>query len=240
MSHPRIPEHVARITPGDPFSFSCHPGIGCFTECCRNLDLALTPYDVLRLRYATGLSSTELHDRYIIREQEEEDAFPHFYLTMIDDGSGSCAFVTEEGCRVYDHRPGACRTYPLGRAVVKDKDGLQEFFVLIREPHCLGFSEKTIQTVQSFSQSQELGSYNRFNDLIIEIQQHEKIRNGMKLDRTQIDCYTTALYDLDAFRKKLIDGSLATDHPNYTPAAIEDDELLLEFAVAWLKTTLFS
>ena len=234
-----MPEHIARINPGEPFSFACHPHIECFTECCRNLELALTPYDILRLRYATGLSSRELHDRYIIPEREEKDAFPHFYLTMIDDGNGSCIFVTGKGCRVYEHRPSACRTYPLGRAVAKEKNELQEFFVLVKEPHCQGFLEKTVQTIQSFSKSQELERYNRFNDLIIEIQQHEKIRNGMKLDETQTEYYTTALYDIDAFRTQLISGTPATGHPRYSPAVLEDDELLLEFAVSWLKTTLF-
>ena len=32
------------------FSFACHPDVPCFTKCCSDLDLALTPYDVLRLK----------------------------------------------------------------------------------------------------------------------------------------------------------------------------------------------
>lgn len=32
------------------FQFACHPGVPCFTECCRDLRLLLTPYDILRLK----------------------------------------------------------------------------------------------------------------------------------------------------------------------------------------------
>lgn len=121
--HSDLPENIARIAPGEPFSFNCSPGIDCFTDCCRQLELALTPYDVLRLRYATNLTSSKLLDRYIIKEQEDTDVFPRFYLTMVDDGKASCVFVTPQGCSIYGHRPGACRTYPLGRATVRKKTG---------------------------------------------------------------------------------------------------------------------
>jgi len=42
------------------FSFACHPGVPCFTKCCSDLDLALTPYDVLRLKNRLEVSSGEL------------------------------------------------------------------------------------------------------------------------------------------------------------------------------------
>ena len=37
------------------FRFACHPGVVCFTECCRDLKLLLTPYDVIRLKNRLGL-----------------------------------------------------------------------------------------------------------------------------------------------------------------------------------------
>ena len=101
------------------FTFACHPGVPCFTDCCRMLELALTPYDVLRLRKATGLTSRELLENYIITEQDPGEPFPRFYLTMVDDGRASCVFVSPQGCTVYPHRPSACRAYPLGRAAVR-------------------------------------------------------------------------------------------------------------------------
>ena len=43
-----------RLRAGDTFRFRCHPGVGCFNRCCRNLNLFLYPYDVIRLRNRLG------------------------------------------------------------------------------------------------------------------------------------------------------------------------------------------
>ena len=50
---------VSRLTSGSPFKFSCSPGISCFTECCQDVSIVLTPYDVLRLKNCLGISSDE-------------------------------------------------------------------------------------------------------------------------------------------------------------------------------------
>jgi Fe-S-cluster containining protein len=238
MSGHKFPDTIARINPGDHFSFSCHPDIACFTDCCRSLELALSPYDILRLRYATGLTSAQLLDRFIITEQDKSDIFPRFYLSMVDDGQASCAFVTSKGCAVYEHRPGACRTYPLGRAVTRRDDRVEDFFVLLQEDHCRGFQEKRIQTTSSYTISQELESYNIFNDMLTEIQQHEKIRAGMQLSCEQRAEYTLALYNLDTFRQQLTKGNLPDIALNL--AEETDDESLLRYAFKWLKYRLFS
>lgn len=237
MKQPELPEHVARINPGEPFSFLCHKDVACFTHCCRQLELSLTPYDVLRLRRATGLNASELLDKYILVEQEDTDIFPRFYLAMVDDGNDSCVFVTVDGCSIYTDRPGACRAYPMGRGAVRQQAGIEEIFVLLHEPHCLGFQEKSVQTVERYTRSQSLKPYNRFNDMLTEIQQHPLIRNGMRLSPLQIDTYTLALYNLDGFREE------ATKHPDMIEGGktLEriDDETLLTLAFQWLKQVLF-
>ncbi|MFH0789406.1 MAG: YkgJ family cysteine cluster protein, partial [Pseudomonadota bacterium] len=49
---------------GDSFSFACHPGVSCFTECCRDLNCVLTPYDLLRLKKSLGMTSSDLLDQF--------------------------------------------------------------------------------------------------------------------------------------------------------------------------------
>ncbi len=229
---------------GEVFSFLCHKHIGCFTDCCRELELILTPYDVLRLRQATGLQSSELHQRYIIEEFGNDDRFPRFYLSMVDDGRASCVFVNDGGCSIYDHRPGACRTYPLGRGTVRDRDtgAVDERFIVLREPHCCGFEEKTVQTVQGFMNSQELEPYNRFNDLLTALTQHQRWAEGMRLTEIQVDLFRLALYDLDTFRTRLASGGsgLTISSPIAVPAEVfEDDEALLEFSMRYLYALFF-
>ncbi len=43
-----------RLRAGETFRFRCHPDIGCFNRCCRNLNLFLYPYDLIRLRSPPG------------------------------------------------------------------------------------------------------------------------------------------------------------------------------------------
>ena len=238
MPQASVEEHVCRINAGDVFFFLCHRDIDCFTRCCRNLELVLTPYDVLRLRRATGLTSGRLHERYIIEEHGPGETFPSFFLTMVDDGRASCVFVTNAGCSIYQHRPGACRTYPLGRGATRTADGIDEQFVLLREPHCQGISEKTVQTVHSFMRSQDLQTYNRFNDMLTGITQHRKIREGYRPTAAQIEFFKLALYDLDTFRSRLKDGG--SDFPAEVDRRVfEDDEMLLEYGMKLIDKLFF-
>lgn len=203
------------------------------------LELSLTPYDVLRLRRGTGLTSQQLHDQYIIEERDEQDMFPKYYLTMIDDGRASCAFVNSEGCQVYEHRPGACRAYPLGRAAVRTREGeLKQHFVIMKEQHCKGFHESPHHTPLSYSEDQGLSEYNYYNDTLATLIQHASIRAGafMPSDE-QLQLYTLALYNIDTFRTKIQNGALTITQ--YPEEIMHSDEALLLFAIDWLKEQFF-
>lgn len=240
MDSLQLPEHVSRIQEDEIFKFSCHPGVDCFTDCCRQLELALTPYDVLRLKQETQLDSSSFLERFVIQEQDVEDVFPRFYLTMVDDGQASCVFVSEKGCTVYPGRPGACRAYPMGRAAMRKGDSIEDFFVLLKEPHCHGFLQEEEQTTKRYSEGQGLEDYNHSNDKVASLLQHEKIRQGMTLTEEQTHFFTLALYDLDSFRKMLDEGKLP-QQDNY-PANkndCKDDKQLLLFGIDWLHGVLF-
>ena len=241
MEQLQLPENVNRIENDEVFRFSCHPGVDCFTDCCRQLELALTPYDVLRLKQETKLDSSSFLERYVIQEQEAEDVFPRFYLTMVDDGQASCVFVAETGCTVYPGRPGACRAYPMGRAAMrKDDNKIEEFFVLLKEYHCHGFQEQEEQTTERYSEGQGLQKYNNVNDKVAALLQHEMIRQGMKLTKEQIKLFVLALYDLDSFRKQLDEGKLPKQEQySANKTACKDDEQLLLFGINWLHGILF-
>jgi Fe-S-cluster containining protein len=236
----QLPEHAHPLGSESLFQFACHKGVGCFTECCRLLELALTPYDVLRLRKSTQLGSGEFLDRYVIVEQEDGEAFPRLYLTMIDDGRGSCPFVSPQGCTVYDHRPGACRAYPVGRAVVRRESGaIEEHFVLVREEHCQGFSEAAAQSAEQYCAAQGLAEYNTFNDLFGTLLQHEKIRQGWVSSPAGRELFLTALYDLDRMRTLLRNGEFSDVTPIVAQnLTTKSDEDLLLFAIPWLKKRL--
>lgn len=224
-----LPQQVSRLAAGDEFRFGCHPGVACFTDCCRELELALTPYDVLRLKKALQLNSAEFLRQYVLLEQEDGDPFPHCYLAMVDDGRASCPFVSAAGCRVYQDRPGACRAYPVGRAAsLSGCGGRREWHVLIREPHCHGFEAETLFSSATWTADQGLEPYNRYNDEWMALLQHPRIRQGALLGREQRELFLLALFNLDEFRLLLASREV-------TPGSgTADDPGLLSFAVGWL------
>ncbi len=234
-----ILEHARQTSPGHRFCFACHPGVSCFTECCRELDLALTPYDVLRLKRQLDISSGEFLDTYVVVEWDEQQVFPLCYLTMVDDGRASCVFVTETGCAVYPGRPGSCRAYPVGRGAARKEDGtIEDSLILLHEPHCRGFEETAEQRVCDYLAGQGLTVYNQYNDALLPLLQHPLVQTGQfKPNRVQLDQYLLALYDLDQFRKQMNEGRIALNRP-LAPRQLQgltgDDEELLLLGVHWL------
>lgn len=229
MSSLQLPEHIKRISDEETFTFNCHPGVPCFTDCCRQLELALTPYDVARLRKNLNISSQQFLDDYAIIEWEEGEFFPRVYLGMIDDGQVSCPFVGDQGCTVYKDRPGACRIYPLGRGAYQIEEGeYGAMHVVLREPHCLGFNEPDEQSVSTWTKGQELHDYNTINDALITILHHADTTKK-KSTAEQRTLFLDTLYDLDVFRTR---GKVNNSEK------LTDEELLLA-AIAWLRLQLF-
>ncbi|MEK7332745.1 MAG: YkgJ family cysteine cluster protein, partial [Nitrospirota bacterium] len=54
----------ARLDPETKFKFRCHKGIKCFTKCCSNIDIMLTPYDILRMKNRLKMSSEEFLEKH--------------------------------------------------------------------------------------------------------------------------------------------------------------------------------
>jgi Fe-S-cluster containining protein len=239
-----LPEHFHPLETEEHFCFACHPDVPCFTECCRELDLALTPYDVLRLKNGLDMHSGAFLEKYVIIEWEEAMVFPSCYLTMVDDGRASCVFVDEKGCKVYENRPGACRAYPVGRGASRKGDGtVKEQFVLVREPHCKGFEEKPQQTASEYFRSQGLEQYNRFNDPLTVLLQHPRIHFGFRPTRGQLDQFILALYNQDMFRQEMADGRISMNRPLGAlelQALAGDDEELLLLGIRWLMQEYFN
>ncbi|WP_417910246.1 YkgJ family cysteine cluster protein [Candidatus Electronema sp. PJ] len=238
-----LPLHCHPLAADAQFCFACHPGLACFTECCRQLDLALTPYDVLRLKQRLKMDSGSFLEHYVIVAWEEGMVFPACFLTMIDDGRASCVFVTEQGCSVYEDRPAACRAYPAGRGASRRTDNaIEEQFVLLREPHCLGFAEQQTQTALDYFQDQGLLEYNRANDQLLQLFQHPKIQAGFRLSQNQMDQFVMALYNLDFFRQEMADGRIKMNRPLSVlelRALAGDDEELLLLGLRWLLQEYF-
>ena len=104
--------------------FSCHKGIACFNACCKNIDISLTPYDILRLKRRLGITSTEFLELFTLPYEIEKDGIAGVKLRPVEGGS-ACQFMTDEGCSVYEDRPTACRYYPVALLSMIMRDVLE-------------------------------------------------------------------------------------------------------------------
>ena len=240
----QLPDNVSRLCGLKPFSFGCHPEVICFTECCRELDLALTPYDVLRLCRELQMKPADFIEGYVVQEQDDNGIFPALYLGMVDDGRASCPFVNKKGCTVYNGRPGACRAYPVGRGTTLDSNGKKkELFVLVREDHCKGFAESQKHTVAEWFKDQELEEYNRLNDEVLTLLQHEQVNKDLQLTPEQREKFILALYRLDEFRELVSSADFQKKYrmtEEDINKALSNNLSLLRFGIRWLKEILFT
>ena len=239
-----FPDNVTRLCGLKGFSFGCHPDVSCFTECCRELDLVLTPYDIHCLSKELQMKPAAFIERYVVLEQDENDVFPVLYLGMMDDGRASCPFIDSNGCRVYNGRPGACRAYPVGRGVTLDENGnKRELYVLVKEDHCRGFAEDQPFTVAEWFENQGLVEYNEINDELLTLLQHQNVSKGMRLTEKQRDNFLLALYKLDEFRDFVSSPGFQEEfkqNEEEMRSILSDDLKLLRFGIHWLKETLFA
>ncbi len=125
---PKIPDILRdkrQLGTDDRFSFGCHKRLECFTRCCHDVNILLTPVDVLQLSRHLGISTTDFLDTHTTIPITKELHLPVVALRMADSEKKPCPFLgkADEGCTVYEHRPWACRMYPLGMALSPARAG---------------------------------------------------------------------------------------------------------------------
>jgi len=226
------------------FCFSCNPAVPCFNECCRDLNQFLTPYDILRLKRHLGLSSEQFLAQYTRGHIGPESGLPVITLKPRDRQNLACPFVTPKGCSVYENRPSSCRTYPLMRAVGRNRQTgeMTEQFMLLKEPHCRGFDQGDSRTPAQWISEQEVAVYNEINDKLMQVISLKNTRMPGGLDGKARRLVHTALYDLDGFRSQITDNGLLANHrldSALADKALEDDVALLELGMQWIKQVLF-
>ena len=116
-----ILKEYPRLNLDSQFRFKCHKDVPCFNSCCGDVNIFLTPYDIIRLKNRLGITSGEFLAKYTISPFDENTKYPVILLKMEDNERKSCPFVSEAGCTVYEDRPWPCRMYPLGMASPKDE-----------------------------------------------------------------------------------------------------------------------
>jgi len=243
----KILREYPRLSLEDKFKFGCHPGVPCFGKCCGDVNIFLTPYDVLRLKNALGISSAEFLQRHVTPIMLEENQLPVVLLKMReDDEEKKCPFVSEEGCTVYEDRPWSCRMYPVGLASSRTPSGEGEEFCFIVDKEaglCKGFEEDREWTIKEWMDDQDVGTYNKKSESYMQLTLHKHLQGKKDFPESKVQVFFKACYDLDGFRKMLFESSFF-DRFEVRDEVKErirtDDEALLEFGITkWLPFALF-
>jgi hypothetical protein len=218
----------------DTFHFNCHPGIDCFTQCCQDVNILLTPYDIIQMKNGLGISSTEFLEKYTKTLLAPETSLPAVQFKMDEENEKKCYFVGEKGCGIREQRPWSCRMYPMDA-----NEAGTEFKPLVDSTRCLGLKDDTVWHLRDWFEDQGLPPYNEWNQLFAELTEDQKLTRWRKEYPGAADIFYLACYDLDRFREQVFKEKLyeMVDQSSVDQDTLETDDLvLMQFAFTWLKT----
>ena len=219
----------------DFFQFECRKGIKCFNTCCANVNIFLTPYDVLRMKNNLGISSEEFLQKYTTILRPEKIIFPVVMLKLRDDEKKQCYFVSEEGCQIYEDRPWVCRIFPLDK---KESDEEETFFILKHRLGCLGFEQKNTWRVEDWIFSQEMNVFEKYENLYQAITEHERAQRLDVVNPDVLLMVQMATYNLDKFRRFVFQSNFFNyfEIEKGRKELIKNDDVeLLLLGFDWLK-----
>lgn len=244
---PPLPEPLKdkrQLRADSSFCFDCRPDLECFTRCCSDVNIVLTPADVLALARRTGLPTGEFLERHTLTPITKDLHLPVVMLRMGEAPEKRCPFVSDRGCTVYDARPWACRMYPVGTALPPARPGVEPKPVhfLFEDAFCHGGRGERTWTVAQWEQDQGIRERDELEEGFRELVGHPWFIGGRQLDPRRVELFFMAAYDLDTFREFIFSTSFVRrfDLDDALVAALRDDDhALLRFAFRWLRYALF-
>jgi Fe-S-cluster containining protein len=186
------------------FKFHCRPGLTCFNQCCRTPTILLSPYDILRLRQCLGITSGEFLERYTRRETDSLSNLPLIFLDAFSSPEGGCPFAGPEGCRVYAHRPAACRLFPITMGSQLTEKGRLDYYFCRRLDYCQGFDTDIEWTVESWQANQGFREFAEARQGWLEILLKQGLQGPVELPSQVQALIPLVAYDPDEFRRLLL------------------------------------
>ncbi|MDK9724782.1 MAG: YkgJ family cysteine cluster protein [Sterolibacteriaceae bacterium MAG5] len=250
MSQPNVPFPQSPVVPkmvdgSHVIQFSCHKGIGCWNACCANIDISLTPYDILRLKKRLELSSAEFLTKYTFPYELDKDDIAGVKFRPVEGGT-ACQFMTPEGCSVYEDRPTACRYYPVALLSMR-KEG-ENFdtasYALVQEDHCKGHAVQRSLTIDEYRKEQGIDQYDElargWRQLVLKKKSSGPTIGKPSLKSRQL--FFMACYNLDQFRAFVASdafGELFALPVEEREKIVGDDVELMQFGFRFLRQVLF-
>lgn len=226
-------------------SFRCYPGISCFNRCCKQADITLTPYDVVRLKQRFNLSSEEFLKHYTVPFQMDTDGLPGLKLRTNDDGA--CLLLHDaQGCTVYEDRPVVCRYYPIALLNIREQNSsaAKAGYSLVKEEHCRGHEETRSISIDEYRIEQGCEEYDHYNQEWYRLILKKKSAGpgvGRPSDMS-LQMFFMASFNLDMFRRFVLSENFKRNYQlpdNLYTTVAQDDLALMEFSFQFLRQVLF-
>lgn len=225
--------------------FRCYKGISCFNACCKNADITLTPYDIVRLKNRLGMTSTEFLAKHTVPFEMDGSGMPGVKLKT-QDNEPVCLLVSEEGCTVYEDRPSACRYYPVGLMAMRPMGSPSDeaHYFLVKEEHCKGHEEDRTLTLAEYRTEQGVEEYDATNREWYQIILKKRSSGPTvgKPSQTSFQMFFMCSYDIDRFRNFVMSDNFKAvydlDEKQYEEFN-KDEISLLKFSFRLMKQVLF-
>ena len=227
------------------FNFRCHQQISCFNDCCRQADITLTPYDILRIKQQLGISTSEVLAKHTVLFQMDGHGLPGIKLRTQDE-QPICLFMVNEGCSIYENRPSACRYYPVGLLPLRHTGASHEehHYCLVQEDHCKGHEEDNPLTIGQYRKEQGVEEYDEMNREWYQIILKKKSAGPAigKPPEMTFQLFFMASYDIDRFRRFVSSDSFKNTYTldGATYKSFEDNDVaLMKFGFQLMKQVFF-
>jgi len=242
----RMPVEPVLLEGNATFQFQCRKGISCWNACCSNIDISLTPYDILRLKKRLGMSSGDFLNAYTLPYEMDKDSIAGVKFKPVEGGT-ACQFMTPEGCSVYEDRPTACRYYPIALLSMRKQDEYTDSaaYAMVKEAHCKGHDEPRPISIEDYRKEQGVDVYDElgrgWRQLVL-----KKKSSGPTVgtpSKRSLQLFFMACYDQDRFREFISSDAF---HDVYELTAEEkltisnDDIELMQFAFRFLRQVMFN
>jgi Fe-S-cluster containining protein len=245
LPFPQSPVVPEMVDGGKTIQFQCRKGIACWNACCSNIDISLTPVDILRLSRRLDISTTEFLMQYTFPYELEPNGIAGVKFKPVENGS-ACQFMRPEGCDVYSDRPTACRYYPVALLSMRRSDEYTDrnAYALVKEPHCHGHNEPRQLSIEEYRKEQGIVEYDElgrgWRQLVL-----KKKSSGPTVgtpSKRSLQLWFMACYDLDRFRDFIASTAFneAYDIPwDEMQKILSTDNELMLFAFRFLRQTMF-
>lgn len=241
----KSPIQPTKLSLNDTLQFRCHKDIACFNECCKKIDILLTPYDLLRLKNRLDLTSEVFLAQYTVPYEMDAQGMPGIKIRTADDNL-ICPFLREAGCSVYEDRPSACRYYPLGLLSMRQQDSTtdENAYFLVKEDHCLGHNEPRTLPIQDYRQEQGVDLYDEINHEWRQIILKKRSAGPMigKPTLRSYQFFFLGSYNLDGLRSFILSQGFLEVYElddKTLEQLNQDDVTLLRFGFRLLRQVLF-